>query len=547
MPKISLIIPVYNTGKYLSETLESVINQTFCDWEAICVDDGSTDKSLEILKAYARKDKRIKIITQKNCGVVTARNKAIKQAKSEYIYPLDSDDVIVPDCLEKLYNAMRAGLGDIITCRVMYFGRETGEMELPKPTKRNLLYGNCLVNAALFKKSDFEKVGGYDTKFNLALEDYDFWLNMVITQGKKIYRIPEILFYYRLKDKAEARNFQHRDAHASLQQKMAKKYPVIKRRRILDKFIKPVKKIVRFVVRTEGNKIKIFKTIQFRFKQNPIGVFYFNSVSNFGDLLNIDIMDKLSGFSINRAEARKADIVMVGSLLQDVVCPKMRLLKRISRYLRWPVIVYGSGFIHDTANAEPVRKLDVRAVRGKLSLVKLQSLKHVKIHKDLAIADPGLLAPLLTDVSNIKKKYDLGIIPHYVDKESPLLEKIKVKNAIVLDIMQPPHIFLSQLAQCKTVISSAMHGLIAADALGIPNVRMTLSDKITGGDYKYNDYYSAFGIKEHTIINLRRRGFTDKDVKAIKDMYQIKPEQVRQKQKELLKAFPYKIKGKICL
>ncbi|MDE6478002.1 MAG: glycosyltransferase [Alphaproteobacteria bacterium] len=547
MSKISLVIPVYNTGKYLSETLDSVINQTFSDWEAICIDDGSTDNSLEILREYAKKDKRIKVITQKNCGVVTARNHAIKYATSQYIYPLDSDDIIVPDCLEKLYGAMMAGHGDIITCRVMYFGRETTEMVLPKPTKHNLSHDNCLVNAALFRKSDFEKIGGYDTKFNLALEDYDFWLNMVVNLGAQIYRIPEILFYYRLKDQAEARNFQHCAEHASLKQKMAQKYPAIKRQHVLDKLTWPIRKIIRFLFRIDGNRVKICKTIKIRFKRTPINLFYFNCVSNFGDLLNIDLMDKLPHYSVRQTNTKHADIVAIGSLLQDVVCKKMSVPQKISRYVHTPLIVYGSGFIYDTENRVPVRRLDVRAVRGQLSLAKLKSLKHVKLHKDLAIADPGLLAPLLTDVSHIQKKYDLGIIPHYVDKDSPLLNKINVKNAVVLDIMQPPHIFLTQLAQCKTVISSAMHGLIAADALGIPNMRMTLSDNITGGDYKYNDYYSAFGITEHAVINLRQRSFSDTDINTIKKMYQIKPEQVRQKQNELLKVFPYKTKDKICL
>lgn len=266
MPKISIIIPVYNTEKYIAETLDSVIKQTFTDWEAICIDDGSTDDSLNILKRYAKKDDRIKIITQKNLGVVSARNNAIAQAKSEYIYPLDSDDIITTDCLEKLYNAMISGKGDIITNRVMYFGRETHEFELHNPTIYNMLHQNCLVNAALFRKSDFDLVGGYDTEFNIALEDYDFWLNMVINHKKKIYRVPEILFYYRLKDKKEARNFQHRSEHALLQKKLEKKYPVIKRCFLIEKLLKPIRKIVRFFFRIEDGNIKIFKTIRFRIK-----------------------------------------------------------------------------------------------------------------------------------------------------------------------------------------------------------------------------------------------------------------------------------------
>lgn len=546
MPKISIIIPVYNCEKYITETLDSVIRQTFDDWEAICIDDGSKDNSLTILKKFTHKDNRIKVISQKNLGVVTARNIAIKQAKSEFIFPLDADDIITPDCLEKLYRAMLDGKGDIITCKVMYFGRETHEMELKKATKYNMIHENCLVNAALFRKSDFEKSGGYDTEFNIALEDYDFWLNMVINHKKKIYRIPEILFYYRLKPKSEARNFQHRSEHAMLQNKLQKKYPIMKKYFLFEKLTKPIRKIARFVFRIEGDEIKLFKTIRFKIKKH-INLFYFNSVSNFGDILNLDILEKLSDHKIQHKCLEKADIVAIGSLLQAVVVPKIKFKNKINRILRKPLIVYGTGFIEDSTDKNALRSLDVRAVRGKNSLEKLSKLKYVKISKNVAIGDPGLLASLLIDSSKIEKKYDLGIIPHYVDAENPLLKKIKVKNSIVLDIKQHPYILLSQMAQCKCIISSAMHGLIAADSLGIPNVRMILSDKITGGNYKYDDYYSAFGIKNHNRFDLRKEVFTEKDLSELPGKYQIKPDLVRRKKTELLKAFPYKIKGKICL
>ena len=104
MPKVSVIIPVYNVEKYLRECLDSVINQTLKDIEIICIDDGSTDSSLSILKEYAKKDKRIKIIKQKNLGAGAARNKGIKIAKGEFVIFLDSDDYYpTNDILKILY------------------------------------------------------------------------------------------------------------------------------------------------------------------------------------------------------------------------------------------------------------------------------------------------------------------------------------------------------------------------------------------------------------------------------------------------------------
>jgi glycosyltransferase involved in cell wall biosynthesis len=93
LPKVSVIIPVYNAEKFLSETIESVIAQTYPDWEIIAVDDGSTDRSLEILRKYEQRlPSKIHVITQRNSGVSIARNNAIAIAKGEYIAFLDHDD-----------------------------------------------------------------------------------------------------------------------------------------------------------------------------------------------------------------------------------------------------------------------------------------------------------------------------------------------------------------------------------------------------------------------------------------------------------------------
>ena len=100
---VSVIIPVYNVEEYLKEALESVVNQSLKDIEIIIINDGSTDKSLRIIKGYATKDKRIKIINQKNQGQSIARNSGIENAKGKYIYFMDSDDYIALETLEVCY------------------------------------------------------------------------------------------------------------------------------------------------------------------------------------------------------------------------------------------------------------------------------------------------------------------------------------------------------------------------------------------------------------------------------------------------------------
>lgn len=279
MPKISVIIPVYNTEKYLSECLDSVLKQTFTDIEVICVNDGSSDNSAKILEQYAARDKRIHIINQKNSGVVTARNNGIKNAQSDLIFPLDGDDFIEPTTLEKMYKCIMSGAGDIITCRVELCGEQRGEMSLPRPTKFNMARKNCLVNAALFKKSDFIACGGYSNEFDTALEDYDLWLNMVFNHNKKIYRIPEKLFYYRIKQKSESRNMQTCLFHKQLIKQLYNKYSAMRLYLMPYKIGMNFVKFGHFFFRIKKNCIYIFKIPVYRIRKYDtvisVGAAYF--------------------------------------------------------------------------------------------------------------------------------------------------------------------------------------------------------------------------------------------------------------------------------
>ena len=104
MPAISVVIPVYNVAQYLRECLDSVRNQTFRDIEIICINDGSTDGSLDILLDYQKKDSRFQVFSQPNAGPSASRNKGLDLARGKYVYCLDSDDMIVGNALEELYS-----------------------------------------------------------------------------------------------------------------------------------------------------------------------------------------------------------------------------------------------------------------------------------------------------------------------------------------------------------------------------------------------------------------------------------------------------------
>ena len=131
MPEISVVIPVYNTAKFLAQCLDSIVHQTFRDFEAIIVDDGSTDNSIEIARDYASRDSRFHILQQENKGLSEARNTGINIARGEWFTFVDSDDMIAPAFFETLLNAAKAAHADIACSGKVSFG-ETSEVNMPE-------------------------------------------------------------------------------------------------------------------------------------------------------------------------------------------------------------------------------------------------------------------------------------------------------------------------------------------------------------------------------------------------------------------------------
>ena len=146
MPKISVVIPVYNVGSYLAECLDSVISQDFKDIEIICVNDCSADNSLEILKKYAGKDSRIKIVNHEyNKGLGAARNTGLRKAAGKYVFFLDSDDFLCTGILGKLYNKALETKADAVFSKGCAFTESRDKNVLNRITKLNIGKISCLV------------------------------------------------------------------------------------------------------------------------------------------------------------------------------------------------------------------------------------------------------------------------------------------------------------------------------------------------------------------------------------------------------------------
>ena len=201
MPEISVIMSVYNGEKYLESAVESILSQSFKDFEFIIIDDGSTDKSLDLLKDFQKRDERVKIISRKNKGLVTSLNEGISMAQGEYIARMDSDDFSKPSRLEKQFGYMKEN--SLVVCGTWAEGIDsTGvkikDMNYPSKISEirlfTLLHNPFIHSSVMFRKDIFEKVEGYK-KFFKHIEDYELWTRIVFKY--KTGNVAETLLQYR--------------------------------------------------------------------------------------------------------------------------------------------------------------------------------------------------------------------------------------------------------------------------------------------------------------------------------------------------------------
>ncbi|MGM0608817.1 MAG: glycosyltransferase family A protein, partial [Candidatus Muiribacteriota bacterium] len=206
-PLVSVIIPCYNQGEYIEECLNSVFVQTYKNIEIIVVNDGSTDKyTIKKINEIKKKYKEVLVFNIKNSGLSGARNYGIKNSSGEFILPLDADDYIHLEYIEK---AVEAILKDenigIVYCDDKRFGEVNKVVIKPDFNKDLLLVKNYIRACALFRKKDWEKVGGYDSEMVYGWEEWNFWLS-IIELGRIGFKLDGVYFYYRIKKKSMARS-----------------------------------------------------------------------------------------------------------------------------------------------------------------------------------------------------------------------------------------------------------------------------------------------------------------------------------------------------
>ena len=199
-PYVSVILPIYNGEKYLSKAIDSILAQTFASFELIMIDDGSSDKSHEILLDYQKLDRRIKVFSRENRGLATTLNESIDLSCGDWIARMDQDDIALPNRFERQLNWIAKTQADICGSWVRRFGASENRVlklhQSDKAIKTEMLFCSPFAHGSVMMNSEKIKKLRYNAEFENA-EDYDLWVRAA-KASLTMTNVPEVLILYRV-------------------------------------------------------------------------------------------------------------------------------------------------------------------------------------------------------------------------------------------------------------------------------------------------------------------------------------------------------------
>lgn len=200
-PLVSVVIPCFNAlVEHLQEALASVAVQSYGRVEVVLVDDGSTDPPLLDYLDGLERQGRLTVIHQDNAGPAVARNTAVRASRGTYVLPLDADDRISPDYLEKAVAHLEAHPQTaVVYGEAEYFGARSGRMEVGPYDERTMLTDNMIFNSCVYRRQAFDRVGGYNPRMRFGLEDHEFWMRLCAETGPP-HKLAETVLYYRIRE-----------------------------------------------------------------------------------------------------------------------------------------------------------------------------------------------------------------------------------------------------------------------------------------------------------------------------------------------------------
>jgi hypothetical protein len=220
----------------------------------------------------------------------------------------------------------------------------------------------------------------------------------------------------------------------------------------------------------------------------PIRLYFFRSSTgrpNFGDELSASVVAFVTGRQVEHAGPWNCDLTGIGSILDRFTRPKGRLITAVRKTLLGrDVAVWGSGLIKQDGPRR--HELRLLALRGQSTRAEMQA------DKAIALGDPGLLVGKM--IRRPAQRHAIGVVPHYSDKSDPMVQALRaIPGVRIIDVETDGMTATEEIAACGMILSSSLHGLIVADALGIPNHRLSFTGRLKGGDFKFLDYASAIG------------------------------------------------------
>jgi len=191
---VSIIIPCYQQAHFLADAIDSALAQTYPNVEVVVVNDGSKDDTSDVVRSYGE---RIRYVEQDNQGLAKARNSGVRASLGTYILPLDADDRIGPRYLDEAIAVLEANerVG-VVYSKARYFGEIDVPWNLPDFSIDLMLLENRVFCSGVFRRSDYDEIGGYDPAFSRCYEDWDFWLCM-IEKDRDFFQLPDVHFFYR--------------------------------------------------------------------------------------------------------------------------------------------------------------------------------------------------------------------------------------------------------------------------------------------------------------------------------------------------------------
>ena len=206
-PLVSIITPCYNQAQYLPEALDSVLRQTYPNWECIIVNDCSSDNTEEVALSYCKKDDRFRYCPlNQNQGLCTARNNGISMGSGKYILPLDADDIIGDSYLEEAVKVFeRRKEVKVVYGEGVYFGELSGPIENKPYQFERLLVENMFYNSVFYRREDYDRVGGYHVYMDKGMEDWEILLS-ILDENAVVVKLPQICYYYRIRNNSMLRS-----------------------------------------------------------------------------------------------------------------------------------------------------------------------------------------------------------------------------------------------------------------------------------------------------------------------------------------------------